>query len=219
MIDIRKIKEPANALSHMIGAVLSVLGLILLVYKGATRGSARHVVAFAVYGGSLVLLYSASTIYHSLRVSERWTRILRKIDHSMIYVLIAGSYTPLCLIALQGAWRWGLIASIWVLTTLGIVLKVLWLDAPRWLSTLLYLIMGWLAVVAFGPLARSITWTGVIWLLVGGILYSVGAVIYGTKWPKISSKVFGFHEIFHLFVLGGSAVHFWVMARFVLPLM
>ena len=203
----------------MIGAVLSVLGLILLVYKGATRGSARHVVAFAVYGGSLVLLYSASTIYHSLRVSERWTRILRKIDHSMIYVLIAGSYTPLCLIALQGAWRWGLIASIWVLTTLGIVLKVLWLDAPRWLSTLLYLIMGWLAVVAFGPLARSITWTGVIWLLVGGILYSVGAVIYGTKWPKISSKVFGFHEIFHLFVLGGSAVHFWVMARFVLPLM
>ncbi|NMB26246.1 MAG: hemolysin III family protein, partial [Firmicutes bacterium] len=167
----------------------------------------------------LVLLYSASTIYHSLRVSERWTRILRKIDHSMIYVLIAGSYTPLCLIALQGAWRWGLIAGIWVLTTLGIVLKVLWLDAPRWLSTLLYLIMGWLAVVAFGPLARSITWTGVIWLLVGGILYSVGAVIYGTKWPKISSKVFGFHEIFHLFVLGGSAVHFWVMARFVLPLM
>ena len=194
---IRRIKEPANALSHMIGAVLSVLGLILLVYRGATQGSTRHVVAFAIYGGSLILLYSASAIYHSLRVTGRWTRILRKIDHSMIYVLIAG---------------------IWGLTTLGIILKVLWLDAPRWLSTLLYLIMGWLAVVALGPLARSITWTGVIWLLVGGIFYTVGAVIYGTKWPKISSRVFGFHEIFHLFVLGGSVVHFWVMARFVLPL-
>jgi hemolysin III len=215
---IRRIKEPANALSHMIGAVLSVLGLILLVYRGATQGSTRHVVAFAIYGGSLILLYSASAIYHSLRVTGRWTRILRKIDHSMIYVLIAGSYTPLCLVALQGAWRWGLITGIWILTALGITCKILWLDAPRWLSTLLYLVMGWLAVVALVPLAGSITWAGVIWLLVGGITYSVGALIYGTKWPRLPSNILGFHEVFHMFVLGGSMIHFWVMARYVLPL-
>ena len=215
---ISRIKEPVNALSHMLGAILSVIGLIFLVYRGAIQGSVRHVVGFAVYGVSLVLLYSASTIYHSLRVSRQCTRILRKIDHSMIYVLIAGSYTPLCLIALQGAWRWGVIAGIWILTALGITCKILWLDAPRWLSTLLYLVMGWLAVVALVPLADSITWTGVIWLLIGGITYSVGALIYGTKWPRLPSNVLGFHEIFHMFVLGGSMVHFWVMARYVLPL-
>jgi len=215
---ISKIKEPANALSHMIGAVLSVLGLVFLLYKAAAQGGPRQVAAFAIYGVSLILLYSASTVYHALRVSERWTRILRKIDHSMIHILIAGSYTPLCLVALQGAWRWGLIAAIWGLASLGITFKVLWLDAPRWLSTIMYLLMGWLSVVALVPMARSITWVGVIWLLVGGILYTIGAVIYGTKRPRLSSRIFGFHEIFHLFVLGGSAVHFWVMARYVLPL-
>jgi hemolysin III len=211
-------KDLVSALSHLVGAILSIVGLVVLVYSAAVYASVLHVVSFSIYGASLILLYTASTIYHAIPVSERWNRILRKIDHSMIYVLIAGSYTPICLVALKGPWGWSLFGSIWGLTIVGILLKVVWLDAPRWLSTLIYTLMGWLVVIASVPLVRTLSWNGMFWLLGGGILYTIGAIIYGTKWPRIASKVFGFHEIFHIFILAGSFMHFWVMFRFILHL-
>ncbi len=214
----RKIKDPASALSHMIGVILSIVGLVILVYKAATEGNVWHVVSFSIYGASLILLYSASTLYHAIFGSEKVNRVLRKIDHSMIYVLIAGTYTPLCLVALHGAWGWSIFGTVWGITVIGIVLKAVWIDAPRWLSTLVYVLMGWIVVIPIVPLVRSITLPGLAWLGIGGLFYSIGAIIYGTKWPKIKSKVFGFHELFHLFVLGGSISHFWLMARFVLPI-
>lgn len=136
----------------------------------------------------------------------------------MIYILIAGTYTPVCLVALRGVWGWGIFASIWGLAIAGIVLKIVWLEAPRWLSVATYVLMGWLAVVATVPLVKALTAGGLVWLLIGGILYTAGAAIYGLKWPNLGSKVFGFHELFHLFVLGGSAVHYFVMVKYVLPL-
>ncbi|RYD04444.1 hypothetical protein N752_13805 [Desulforamulus aquiferis] len=134
----------------------------------------------------------------------------------MIFVLIAGTYTPVCLIPLRGAWGWSLLVGIWVLAVAGIVLKAVWMQAPRWFSTMLYLVMGWLAVIAFWPLMNALSLAGIGWLVLGGVFYSIGAVFYGAKWPNIIPGWFGFHEIFHLFVMAGSFSHFWLMARYIL---
>lgn len=213
-----KMKEPINALTHLIGDILSVIGLVFLLYYAIVRGTSWHIVSFSIFGVSLILLYTASTLHHALHLSERKAEILHKIDHMMIYVLIAGTYTPVCLIALRGIWGWSLLISIWSIAIAGILFKILWFRAPRWLSTLFYIIMGWLVVVAFVPLARAISPKGLIWLVMGGVLYTIGGIIYGTKWPKINMKLFGFHEIFHLFVLGGSICHFWFMIHYILYL-
>lgn len=213
-----KIKDPISSLTHLFGALLSIVGLVLLVYHAAIKATVWHIVTFAIFGGSLILLYTASTVYHTLSVSDRATRVLRKIDHMMIYILIAGTYTPICLIPLRGVLGWGLFGSIWGIAIIGIVMKGFWLNAPRWLSTLFYTIMGWLVIVAFLPLVETVPAAGIGWLVAGGILYTIGAVIYGTKWPKINWKFFGFHEIFHLFVLLGSFCHFWLMYRYILYL-
>lgn len=208
------LREPGSALTHLAGVVLSLLGLVVLVWRAALFAGARHIVAFAIFGASLLLLYTASTLYHALRVPERIIRILRKLDHMMIYVLIAGTYTPICLIALKGAWRWALLGTVWGLAALGMVFKgVSGFRIPRWLSTGLYLAMGWMAVVAIAPLTKSLPLVGVVWLLAGGLLYSVGAVFYALKWPVLT-RSFGFHELFHLFVLAGSIAHYLLMARF-----
>jgi len=213
---VNRIKDPISSLTHLIGALLSIAGLVLLVYYAATGATTWHVVTFTVFGISLILLYSASTVYHTLIVSDKVTRVLRKIDHMMIYILIAGTYTPICLIPLRGAWGWSLFGSIWGIAVIGIVLTGLWLDAPRWLSTTFYAIMGWLVIIAFLPLIKALSAEAMGWLVAGGIIYTIGAVIYGTKWPKINWKFFGFHEIFHLFVMAGSFCHFWLMFRYVL---
>lgn len=206
-----KMKEPMNALTHLIGDVLSVIGLVFLLYYAVVRGTPWHIVSFSVFGISLILLYTASTLYHALNLSKRKTEILHKIDHMMIYVLIAGTYTPVCLISLRGIWGWSLFASIWSIAIIGILFKIFWFNAPRWLSTLFYIVMGWLVVVAFVPLANAVSPRGLVWLVAGGVLYTIGGIIYGTKRPRINLKFFGFHEIFHLFVLGGSMCHFWFM--------
>lgn len=213
-----KLRDPVSGLTHLLGALLSVAGLIVLVYNAATKATPWHVVAFSIFGASLILLYTASSLYHLLPVSDKGVRVLRKIDHMMIYVLIAGTYTPVCLIPLRGGWGWSLLCSIWAIAMVGIILKILWFNAPRWLYTLFYVVMGWLVVIALLPLLRAIPPAGVAWLVAGGVLYSIGAIIYGTKWPKINLKYFGFHEIFHLFVLYGSLCHFWLMFRYVLNL-
>ncbi|HQE66042.1 MAG TPA: hemolysin III family protein [Bacillota bacterium] len=213
-----RVKDPFSGFSHLAGAIMSVAGLCLLVYYASMNGTVWHIVSFSIFGASLILLYTASSIYHLLSVSEKGTRVLRKIDHMMIYILIAGTYTPVCLIPLRGGWGWSLLISIWGIAMAGIILKVLWFNAPRWLYTLFYLLMGWLIVIAFVPLVRTMPIAAMLWLIAGGLLYTVGAIIYGTKWPKLKSKVFGFHEVFHVFVLYGSFCHFWMMFRYILYL-
>ena len=212
-----KLRDPVSGLTHMVGVFLSITALVLLVYFSAIHATAWHVVSFSIFGASLIMLYTASTLYHLLPLQEQGIKMLRKIDHMMIFVLIAGTYTPICLIPLRGVWGWSLFGIAWGVTIAGIIMKIVWLNAPRWLYTFIYVLMGWMVVIAFLPLLHSLPMHGVAWLVAGGLSYTVGAVIYALKKPNFA-KFFGFHEIFHLFVLMGSACHFWLMYRYVLNL-
>lgn len=209
-----RIKEPINALTHFLGFLLSIPILIIFLKKAEQEASVVSVVAFFIFGVSLLLLYGASTIYHTLNISEKGTALLRRVDHMMIFVLIAGTYTPVCLIPLRGKWGWTLLICVWTFAIAGILLKIFWMNAPRWFSTLLYVVMGWLVLIAFVPLEQAIPISGIVLLAAGGIVYTIGAVIYAIKWSKL--KYFGFHEIFHLFVMGGSALHILFMFEYVL---
>jgi len=196
--------------------LLAAVGLVVLLAAGA--GRLDRLVALGVFGGSLISLYGASTLYHLLPLSPAGVARLRRLDHMTIFVLIAGTYTPVCLLALKGGWRVGLLGAVWGLALCGVLLKLLWMDAPRWLSVALYLAMGWLAVVAAPAILEAVPAGGILWLLAGGVVYSVGALIYGLKRPDPLPGVFGFHELWHLFVLAGSSCHFWAMLRYVAPL-
>lgn len=211
-----RLRDPVSALTHFIGFLAAIPVLIILVLYSYKEATIYHVVSFAVFGASLLMLYGASTIYHALPVSEKTIVILRRIDHMMIFVLIAGTYTPVCLISLRGVWGWTLLSLVWGFALGGIILKAVWFNAPRWLSTAIYVIMGWLVVVAFYPLGKAVPISGILMLLAGGIAYTVGAVIYALKWPKLNFKNFGFHEIFHLFVMVGTAFHVAFMFIYVL---
>lgn len=214
----RIIKEPVNSMTHLLGVILSIIGLILLLYYSVKIATPWHIVSFSIYGVSMILLYTASTLYHSLKLSEKSVQILHKIDHMMIFLLIAGSYTPICLIPLRGGWGWTLFGIAWFLAITGILLKIFWFNAPRWISTIFYIGMGWVVVIAFIPLVNSMPFAAVMWLVAGGVSYTIGAVIYGLKKPNIFKKYLGFHEIFHIFVLGGSFCHFILMFRYILYL-
>lgn len=211
----RYIKDPISSLTHLAGLLLSVAGLVLLLVRSVAHAKMRLVVACSIFGASLILLYAASTLYHWLRVSERATRVLKRLDHTMIFVLIAGTYTPFCLGPLQGPWGWSLLAAIWTLALAGAIFKLFWLHAPRWLSTGLYVAMGWLVVIAARPLLQHMPTGGLLWLAAGGLAYTVGAVVYATRWPDPLPRVFGFHELWHLFVLAGSFAQYWSVFRYV----
>lgn len=212
----RRLRDPVSGLTHLAAALLSVVALVLLVYYAVRVGTAWHVAAFAVFGASLILLYTASSLYHLLPLSEHGVEILRRLDHIMIFLLIAGTYTPVCLVPLRGGWGWSLLVTVWALALAGVFLKLLWLEAPRWLSTGIYLFMGWLIVIALWPLVHSMPPGGMAWMGLGGLFYTLGAVIYGLKRPNIMPGIFGFHEIFHLLVMAGSFCHFWMMLRYIL---
>jgi hemolysin III len=214
----KRLREPVNGLTHVAGGVLAVVGLSVLLATAASAGRLDQAVAFGVFGLSLISLYTASALYHLLPLSPTGVARLRRLDHMTIFVLIAGTYTPFCLLALDGGWRWGLLVLIWGLALCGILLKLLWMDAPRWLSVVLYLGMGWIAVIAAPALFRAVPAGGMVWVLAGGLTYSAGAVIYGLKRPNPMPGVFGFHEVWHLFVIAGSACHFWAVLRYVAPL-
>lgn len=207
----KKLREPASSITHMIGAGLSVVGLGYLVYLGLMKGP-WHLASFITFGVSLVLLYTASSVYHAVKASEKAVAVLRKVDHVMIFVLIAGSYTPFCLLPLRGPWGWSLLGTIWGLALVGAVTKLFWMHAPRWLSTGFYLLMGWLVVVAVYPMVQSVATPSLILLALGGFFYTAGAILYGTKWPNPWPGRFGFHEIWHLFVMAGSTAHFTAVA-------
>ena len=210
-----RLKDPASALTHLVGALLSAVGLGFLIYRAELHRRPWGVAALAVFGVSLILLYTASTVYHSLRVPPRIAAALRKVDHMMIFVLIAGTYTPFCLLPLRGAWGWSLFGAVWGIAVIGVLMKVFWMNAPRWFYTGFYVLMGWLIVVAIYPLALSVTTGSLVWLMAGGLAYTVGAVLYATKWPNPWPGKFGFHEVWHLFVLAGSSAHFFAVLALV----
>jgi hemolysin III len=195
----------------MAGSLASIAGLTLMVVMAAIEADAWHVVSFAVFGTTLVFMYTASFLYHGLKLSSKTLAIFRRIDHIMIFLVIAGSYTPLCLVPLRGPWGWSLFGTIWGVALAGIVLKLFWMNLPRWISTLIYLGMGWLCVVAVYPLTQILDPAPLAWLALGGLFYSIGAVVYTFKKPDPFPAVFGFHEIWHIFVLLGSACHVWLV--------
>lgn len=211
-------RDPVSGLTHLFGALASLIGLIILIiYElNIPNSTPLGLVAVIMFGISLILLYTASSVYHLVKSSDKVIKILRKLDHSMIFVLIAGTYTPVCLISLNGKLRWIMFISIWALAVIGVSFKMIWFNCPRWLSTLFYVFMGWISVFLISPISKAINIKGIVWLILGGVFYTVGAVIYGAKWPKINSKVFGFHEIFHLFVLAGSFCHYFMVFKYVL---
>jgi hemolysin III len=211
----RLMREPVNALTHLLGAVLAAIGMVILVVNGAGNGSARQVVAFAIFGASLVLLYTTSGIYHALNLSERGMGVLRKLDHIMIYVLIAGTYTPLCLALLRGALGLWMLVIVWAIALIGIFQKLFWMGAPRWFSTVLYLSMGWAALAVAKPVLDAAPLGFSVWIIVGGLFYTIGAVVYATKRPDPIPGVFGFHEIWHLFVMAGSFSHYWAVLAYI----
>jgi hemolysin III len=212
----RRLREPVSGLTHLAGVLLALIGLIVLLTRAA--GRVDQLVAFGVFGLSLIALYSASALYHLLPVSPAATARLRRLDHMTIFILIAGTYTPVCVLALEGGWRAGLLGLIWTLALGGVALKLLWMEAPRWLSVGVYLAMGWLAVIAASAIFQAIPYGGIAWILGGGLVYSAGALIYALKRPNLVPGVFGFHELWHLFVLAGSACHFWAMLRYIAPI-
>jgi hemolysin III len=214
----KRLRDPINGLTHLVGGLLASVGLIVLLAAAASEGRVDQLVAFGIFGLSLIALYTASTLYHLLLLSPRGVARLRTVDHMSIFVLIAGTYTPFCLLALDSDWGGGLLGLIWGLALCGIVLKLFWMDAPRWLSVALYLGMGWVALVAAPALFRAVSPGGMTWVLSGALAYSAGALIYGLKRPNLIPGVFGFHELWHLFVMAGSACHFWAVLRYIAPL-
>ncbi len=212
------LREPVNGLTHGAGALLALVVLVVALGMAIQTGNSGHVIGFGVFGLSLVALYTASALYHLLPLSAAAVARLRLLDHTMIFVLIAGTYTPVCLVALHGGWRWGLLGLIWGLAVGGIVLKLRWRRMPRWLSTTLYELMGLIAVIAVPALAHAIPLGGLAWLLTGGLAYSVGALIYARNRMTLIPGVLGPHELWHLFVLAGSACHVWALLRYVAPL-
>ena len=205
--------RPWSAITHGAGAGLALLGTVLLLIRAIGRHSPLLTAVFLIYGLSMICLYTASTLYHCVNTSVKGRIALRKYDHSSIFLLIAGSYTPICLVALRtvGAWGWGILAVIWGLAILGITTSLLWINAPRWVTSGLSLFMGWLSVLAIYPLLQVLPIEGFLWLLAGGILYSVGGVLYAVKWPGRNNPRFGCHEIFHVFIVLGSICHFFLM--------
>lgn len=211
------IREPFNAVSHFLGAVLSFIALLAMVIKAAyDQAPASHLSSVIIFGVSLICLYTASAIYHSALAKPSVIAFLRKLDHSMIFALIAGSYAPFCLIALDGKLGTILFSIVAVLGISGIFFKMVWFHSPRWLSTALYIAMGWIIIFAVVPLADSLSFPGLSLLVAGGILYTVGGIIYGLKPDFLSSKHLGFHEIFHIFILFGSLCHFLSVYFYVL---
>lgn len=214
----KHVKDPGSAITHFIGMLMAVFAAVPLIIKAMHEPSPIYVVSIAIYAASLILLYAASTTYHTFDRSEKVNTILKKIDHMMISVLIAGSYTPICLLVLGGRLGIILLAIVWIIAIAGILIKAFWVYCPKWVSSVLYIGMGWTCVLAFTQLLNSMSPAAFGWLLAGGLIYTAGGIIYALKLPifNMKHKEFGSHEIFHLFVMGGSICHFVVMYAFVL---
>ncbi len=209
---LRKLREPVNSLTHWGGASLALIGLIALLIVG--WGTPVKIISLLVYGISLLrhqfafFLFSASATYHMVQVKEKTLEIFRKVDHAAIYCLIAGTYTPFCVNAFSGFWKWGMLSIIWSLALIGIIVKIFYIRAPRWLNAGIYLVMGWLCLAAIGQMLAVLPVWVISWLIAGGIVYTLGAIVYITKIFNFIPGVFGFHEMWHIFVMLAAAAHF-----------
>lgn len=203
-----------SALTHGVGAWMSSVAVAVLITRAALVQTTWHVVTFAIYGATLIALYSTSTLYHSIPAKPHGRARLRTLDHIMVFILIAGTYTPVCLMTLReysAAWGWAIFGVIWGFAAAGTLMKLFWLEAPRWLYTAVYVGMGWLVIVAVFPLSQAASAVVFALLMAGGILYTAGAVMYALKRPGRDNPKFGFHEVFHVFVIAGSICHFVLM--------
>ncbi len=207
------IKDPGSALTHFIGMLLAILAAAPLLATAALSSGTIAIGALAVFAASMVLLYGASTTYHTFDISEKINKLLRKIDHMMIFILIAGSYTPICAIVLEPSIGIPLLAGVWGTAVVGMLINAFWITCPKWFSSLIYIAMGWLCVFAMVPLTRTLPAAAFVWLLLGGIIYTIGGIIYAMKLQIFNQKhrFFGSHEIFHVFVMAGSLCHYIVM--------
>ena len=207
------IREPGSAITHFIGMMLALFAAVPLLVKAGTSSGGQSFAAMAVFMASMVLLYGASATYHSVNLSGKGLRIFRKVDHMMIFVLIAGSYTPVCLIVLGGQSGYTLLSLVWGIALAGMVIKACWITCPKWFSSVIYIAMGWVCLLVFGQLLNTLPTAAFLWLLAGGIIYTAGGIIYALKLPIFNSrhKGFGSHEVFHLFVMAGSICHFIFM--------
>ena len=208
-----KFKDPLSGSLHFTGAVFAAIAIVLLVQAG--WGDAWKIVSFSIYGAAMLILYNFSTLYHWLpKEAGGPNQLLRKLDHLSIYLLIAGTYTPFCLVTLRGPWGYSLLGVIWGLAIAGILVQSVYINVKRWITTLIYIGMGWMVVVAIKPLMDNLDVNGLYLLLAGGLSYSVGGIVYALKKPNIS-KHFGFHELWHVFVLLGSFCHFLSVLMYV----
>ena len=211
----KQLREPVNGLMHLGAAVAAAIGSAIMVFVG--RDDVAKLVSLAVYGSSLVLMFSASAAYHLINAKTQVQKFLRTLDHSSIYLLIAGTYTPLCLHFFDGFWRWGLLAIIWAMAVIGIAVKLFVINAPRWVTAGIYLLMGWLSILAINEMLAAMPLGALVLTFLGGVLFSVGAIVYVAKRPNFFPGVFGFHELWHVFVILGCLSHFIAIAAFVAP--
>ena len=211
------IREPGSAITHFIAMMMAVFAAVPLLVKAGVQSGQENFLAMAIFMASMILLYGASATYHSVDLTGKSLRVFRKLDHMMIFVLIAGSYTPVCLIVLGGKLGYTLLALVWGIAAVGMIVKACWITCPKWFSSVIYIAMGWVCVLVFGPLLKTLSTPAFLWLLAGGIIYTVGGVIYALKLPIFNAKhkFFGSHEVFHLFVMGGSVCHFIFMYLYV----
>jgi hemolysin III len=200
---------------HLGAAIAAGFGLVALLVIG--RDSLAKQASLLIYGAALILMFSASAAYHLVPAQPQTAVMLRKLDHSAIYLLIAGTYTPICIHFFSGFWRWGVLAIIWSMAIVGVAVKVFSIRAPRWLTTVIYLAMGWLCLMGIRVMLATMPMSALIWLLLGGIFFSIGAIVYVTKRPNLYPGVFGFHELWHIFVILGCLCHFVVVAAYVAP--
>ena len=211
------IREPGSAITHFVGMMLAVFAAVPLLIKAAVTSGEQNFIAMFIFMCSMVLLYGASATYHSVNVSGKQLRIFRKIDHMMIFVLIAGSYTPVCLIVLGGNEGYTLLSLVWSIAIAGMLVKAFWIPCPKWFSALIYIAMGWVCVLVFGDLITALPLAGLLWLFAGGVIYTIGGIIYALKLTVFNGKYefFGSHEVFHIFCMLGSICHFIFMYHYV----
>lgn len=211
------IREPGSAITHFIAMILAVFAAVPLLIKTGLSFGGQNFAAMVIFMASMILLYGASATYHTVNLTGKKLHIFKKIDHMMIFVLIAGSYTPVCLIVLGGQLGFRMLTLVWSIALVGMLIKACWVTCPKWFSSIIYIAMGWVCVLVFGQLWNTLPRAAFLWLLAGGIIYTVGGVIYALKLPIFNAKHkdFGSHEVFHLFVMGGSICHFIFMYLYV----
>jgi hemolysin III len=211
-----KMKEPVNTWTHFVTFLAGIVGLIFLIVL--SKDNPSKLITMTIYGVSVILLYGASSLLHWIGTTPRKELVLQKLDHISIFILIAGSYTPVFYYGLDGAWKWTMLIAVWLLALIGMILKIWFIHAPRSISTAFYITLGWIAIIPFAKLVQNFPTEAIVLMVAGGVAYTSGGVIFATKIFDFFPDKFGFHEVFHLFVMAGTILHFIMIVMFVLPM-